>query len=505
MGHIFEKSINEIEKIRLTGVFDLKAADEEQPKMEKSAERKRAGTFYTPPEFTFFITHNVVAKYINERFDEIAANKGIDRAQAEKSETPKTMIAYWRECFEALKQIKVVDPACGSGAFLISAYEVFEDKYNYVIDNFINGNGGDSDGLIDKIPDFILHENLYGVDLSREAIEITQLALWLKSAREGKTLADLSKNIVCGNSLVDDPEADPLALKWQDKFPEVFDRKNPGFDCVIGNPPWERMKLQEREFFDTVSPEIAAAVNAATRRKLIANLEKSNPELNERYISAQDKAEKNLDYIRKSGRFPLNGKGDINTYAVFAELAFNIVSPYGRVGILVPSGIATDNTTKDFFSDLIDSKRLYGLYDFENKAAIFPDVHRSFKFSILLFSGLKRQSEIADFVFFAHDIEELKDKKRHIRLSRNDFKLFNPNTKTCPIFRFPKDAELTKAIYKRVPVLVDENRKEGGNPWGISFLRMFDQTNDAELFHTAEQFKSQKFKLVGNRWIKGKK
>jgi len=108
-------------------------------------------------------------------------------------------------------------------------------------------------------------------------------------------------------------------------------------------------------------------------------------------------------------------------------------------------------------------------------------------------------------VFFAHCMKDLEDKTRHIVLSPEDIELYNPNTKTCPIFRSPRDAALTKEIYQRVPILVDERRKEGGNPWGIKFLSMFDQKNDAELFETAEKLKAAGFKLHGSHWKKGKK
>jgi hypothetical protein len=139
-----------------------------------------------------------------------------------------------------------------------------------------------------------------------------------------------------------------------------------GFDCVIGNPPWERLKLQEREFFSLSAPDIAGAVNAADRRRLIANLEKKSPELYGRYVAAQQSADRTLDYARTSGRYPLTGKGDINTYVLFAELARTIVGPDGRVGLLVPSGIASDDTTKDFFNALMSGQSLVCLYDFEN-------------------------------------------------------------------------------------------------------------------------------------------
>ena len=500
LGHLFEQSVHEIERITLSGFFEPKP-DTEQPKMGKSAERKRFGIYYTPPEFTTFITNNTIGKVIDERFAEIAKRHGVTLVDAEFGSPNNKLALFWTECLSALREIKIVDPACGSGAFLIQAYYLLEERYQDVITQIAHHTQKPAKELLEQIPYFILHDNLFGVDLSPEAVQITQLALWIRSAQKGKSLADLSKNIVCGNSLVEDAAVHPRAMRWQATFPDVFNRSNPGFDCVIGNPPWERMKVQEREFFDaTGKPEIGGAVSAATRRKLIEKLEKEEPELYQRYITAKDSAEKALDYIRRCGRYKLTGKGDINTYAVFAELAKNIVAANGRVGILVPSGIATEHTTKDFFGELTSSNRLAALYDFENMAPIFPDVHHSYKFCILLFGGEKRKYKDADFVFFAHQVEELKESKRHISLSGKDFKLLNPNTQTCPVFRSSRDAEITKAIYRRVPVLVDNNRKDGGNPWGIKFLRMFDQTNDAELFREADKLKKHGLKLNGNIW-----
>ncbi|MEA3224733.1 MAG: DNA methyltransferase, partial [Planctomycetota bacterium] len=505
LGHLFEKSINDIERIRLGGLFDSKVEDEILPKMAKSAERKKGGIYYTPPKFTEFITNHTVAKVADEKLTDIARRCGIDLEDPDLSKHDGKVVQYSVDAIDALRQIKIIDPACGSGAFLIQAYDVLDEKYLDVVDILAFHDTNEVEKLREQIPDFILHDNLFGVDLSPEAVEITQLALWLRSAQKGKSLADLSHNIICGNSLVSDPEIDPNATDWEKTFPEIFSRQERGFDCVIGNPPWERIKLQEREFFDAIVPSIATAVNAATRRKLIAKLQKAKPDLHKRYIEAKTSAEKTLAHVRKSGKFPLTGKGDINTYSVFAELAYRIVAPNGLVGLLVPTGIATEHTTRQFFRSLVDSKSLYGLYDFENLAPIFPDVHRSYKFCVFLFTGTQRKTDCSDFVFFAHKMEDLKDNDRHISLSSDDFKLLNPNTRTCPIFRSRRDANLTNAIYKRVPVLKDKNRKEGGNPWGIKFIRMFDQTNDAELFHVADQLKAAGFKRDGALWKRGKK
>jgi hypothetical protein len=504
LGKLFEKSINDIEKVRLTGFFEAKS-DKPLPKMAKSAERKKEGVYYTPPEFTEFIAYNTIDKLIDERLKPVAEKHGLDFEDPQKTKDRRKLEQYIKEAIEIIRQVKIVDPACGSGAFLIQAYQVFEEKYldiAYLIGLY---DDNEADKFKDLIPDYILHENVYGVDLSPAAVEIAQLALWLQSAHRGKTLADLSKNIVCGNSLVSDASIHPRALNWQEKFPEVFNRENPGFDCVIGNPPWERLKLQEREFFDSTDSAIASAVNAAKRRQLIEKLQQSNPELNERYQAAKENTDKTLNYVRTCNKYPLTSRGDINTYAVFAELAKNIVSPIGRVGLLVPSGISSDDTTKDFFAELTKNDLLIAIYDFENKLPVFPDVHRAFKFSIFLFGGSQTKCRAADFVFFAHTMEDLNDKKRHIQLSGEDFKLLNPNTRTCPIFRTKLDAELAKGIYRRVPVLIDKSRTKGGNPWEIRFTRMFDQTNDAELFREEKDIKKEGYKLDGNIWKKGKK
>jgi len=503
LGHLFEKSINDIEKIRLAGLFESKAEPEMTPKMVKSAERKKGGIYYTPPEFTEFITNHTVGEITKEKIKSVAAKFGFDSDKLDSATSDGKLAQFALEAIDALRKIKIVDPACGSGHFL-KAYDILEEKYLDIIDLINFSNPRQSEELKEKIPDFILHDNLFGVDLSPEAVEITQLALWLRTAHKGKTLTDLSQNIILGNSLVTDSEVDPYAIQWERIFPDVLSRQNPGFDCVIGNPPWERFTLKNREFFDASAPHILEAPTAAESRRLIEKLKVQNPPLYDRYIQTKESTEKTMTYIRQCGRFPLAGKGDINTYAVFAELAHSIVSPTGRVGLLVPTGIATDKTNEDFFAKLVNSQTLSGLYDFENKAPIFPDVHRSYKFSVLLFGGSQNKCKSANFVFFAHTMDDLKDDKRHIALSAPDFKLLNPNTRTCPVFRSKRDANLTKYIYKHVPILINETRKQGGNPWGIKFFTMFHQSADAGLFHTAEQLKSDGFKRDGPLWKKRK-
>ncbi|MDQ3330246.1 MAG: N-6 DNA methylase [Planctomycetota bacterium] len=496
LGHLFEKSITELEKFRAVGLF---AAKPERnggiaPAMNKSAERKRFGVYYTPPEFTAFLVNVSLQELLDERLD---ALRKTHKLPADRD--PDVGHPFWNDALAMIRGVKVVDPACGSGAFLIRAYDVLEEYYARITDSI-----GD-EAIAEDVPDYILSDNLYGVDLSPQAVEITQLALWVRSARKGRTLADLSANILCANSLIEDAAVDPRGRPWPELFPAVFDRPEAGFDVVIGNPPWERLKLQEREFFAFRAPGIAQAVSAADRRKKIVELEAKDPELYAEYRAAQQRTDGALSDIRTGGRFPLTGRGDLNTYALFAELARRIVAPHGRIGLLIPSGIATDNTTQEFFADLMEKKALRRFYDFENKKPHFPDVHRSFKFAVFNAGGRSATSETTDFAFFLRDIEELDERKRHIALTEKDLRLLNPNTRNCPIFRSRRDAELTKAIYRRVPVLIDESRKEGGNAWGVRFFTMFHQTNDAEKFLTAIDMKARGYKRVGNRWVKGKR
>ena len=267
---------------------------------------------------------------------------------------------------------------------------------------------------------------------------------------------------------------------WSLEFPEVFSHS--GFDVLLGNPPWERIKLQEQEFFAGQDRDIANAPNKAARENLIKELPTRNPALAAAFEEAKHTAEAESKSARDSGRFPLTAVGDVNTYALFAELARRLLNTAGRAGIIVPTGIATDDTTKAFFDDLATQESLAQFIGFENEAFIFPAVHHAFKFCTLTMSGDQVKVERAEFIFFCRHFEDLQQAERRFQLSRDDFALLNPNTRTCPIFRTRADAELTKAIYRRVPVLVNE--ETGENPWGVRFMAMFHMANDSHLFQT---------------------
>jgi hypothetical protein len=264
---------------------------------------------------------------------------------------------------------------------------------------------------------------------------------------------------------------------WCLEFPEVFETG--GFDCVLGNPPWERIKLQEKEFFASHRAEIANAANKAAREKLIKELPKRNPELAQAWEDAKHDADAQGKFIRESNRYPLTAVGDINTYAVFAETTKKIISPTGRVGVIVPTGIATADTTKKFFESIAVGGQIDSLLEFFEIRNFFTGSESRESFCLLVV----RKKEInlpTKFVFKIMSISDINNPKRQITIKPSDFILLNPNTKNCPIFRTNADAELTKKIYHHIPVL--ENEKTGKNPWGITFMAMFHMANDSKLF-----------------------
>ena len=320
---------------------------------------------------------------------------------------------------------------------------------------------------------------------------------------------------------------------WHLAFPEVFGSGGPGgFGVLLGNPPWERFKLQDKEWFALRRPEVAGARNAAHRQRAIAALAHDSPDLLAAFRAASRQAAAESHFVRNSGRFPLCGRGDVNTYTVFAETFRDLLAPAGRAGFIVPSGIATDHTTRQFFQALMQEGSLVNFLDFENRRGIFPAVDSRVKFALVTLTGRATPVRQAEFLFFAHSVADLRDPQRRIDLSAADLALLNPNTATCPIFRTRQEADIVRGIYRRVPIFIREPdagdaaaachppanlgdfnptvaigvcdsppatmaceapaasvaciASAASNPWEAGFCRMFDMANDSNRFHAAE-------------------
>ena len=304
-------------------------------------------------------------------------------------------------------------------------------------------------------------------------------------------------------------------LHWQVAFPGVWrdwqdDNPAGGFDAIIGNPPWDRIKLQEVEWFATRSSKLALAPTAAARRRGIKQLRDQDDPLASEFDAAKLRADRLGQLIRGSGHYPLLGGGDINLYSLFVERAMRLVKPDGIVGLLTPSGIYADKTAARFFKSVSTGGRIGGLFDFENRRLgtelppFFPDVDSRFKFCALIFGGEERRFAETECAFFLHDTAALHDQDRCFPLAPADFARVNPNTGTAPVFRTRRDADITRRIYDRHPVLVDRSSDEEVRAWPVRYVRMLDMANDSHRFRTAAQLDAAGFYPVdGNRWKKG--
>lgn len=314
------------------------------------------------------------------------------------------------------------------------------------------------------------------------------------------------------NTLLDEVRA--LAWRerffhWWTAFPTAFANREPGFDAVIGNPPWDRIKLQEVEWFAEREATIAAQPRAADRKAMIAALHKKAAPLAAEYAAAQQRAEDNARVLAKGGDYPLLGGGDVNLYSLFVERAQALVKPGGLVCLLTPSGIAADKGAAEFFRGIATTKRLGALFDFENRKALFPDVDSRFKFCTLLFGGPARQFDRTRCAFFLHSLGEL-DAERTLTMTAEDFALMNPNTGAAPIFRSQRDLQITRRVYQRQPVLsrhVGAVATGGSNAaapvWPVRYATMFHMTSDSHLFKTRDELVSAGYKPTSSgHWKK---
>ncbi len=298
-------------------------------------------------------------------------------------------------------------------------------------------------------------------------------------------------------------------LHWQVAFPGIWSEwegegLKGGFDAVIGNPPWDRMKLEQVEWFAVRRREIAMMQRASDRQDMVDALDANDP-LRLEFAEADERAEAAVRVARRCGDYPLLSGGDTNIYSLFVERALQLAKPQGMIGLLTPSGIASDKTAATFFKSIASSGRLKAFLDFENQSRhrplYFPDVHRQFKFCAFIASASPTPGE-ARCAFFLDNPSELADGKRYIRLKAADFERVNPNTGTAPIFRSQRDADLTTAIYSRLPVLVDRSSGEQVKAWPVHYSTMFHMTNQSGLFRTEEELREREgaYHVGGRRW-----
>ncbi|NEA22217.1 Eco57I restriction-modification methylase domain-containing protein [Actinomadura bangladeshensis] len=307
---------------------------------------------------------------------------------------------------------------------------------------------------------------------------------------------------------------------WHLEFPEIFTvSESPnasvdpttgwsgGFSCVVGNPPWDKVDFKDQEYFSVVEPSIAK-LSGATRRRRITEWAADNPEAGARYQAERRKVKSAFLFEGSSETFPLCAKSlsikGVNSLQIdhlFTERFSTIVAPNGYFGCIIPTAIATSAGAQHLFSHLTQRGALVSLFDFENRKPLFLGVHSSYRFCLFSVTGRNLRVPAARFAFFLSDTSELDGAESVFHLSPNEISLVNPNTGTLPIFHSRRDADLTVSIYRRFPVLWNESTQHG-NPWSLISKRLFDMTDDSDLFHEREELQDAGWILQGNVFTK---
>lgn len=286
-------------------------------------------------------------------------------------------------------------------------------------------------------------------------------------------------------------------LNWQIAFPGVWKNwaskgREGGFDAVIGNPPWERIKLQQVEWFAARKPEIARAQRASDRKKMIAALKDADDPLHADFEKAEQRAIDTSRIARKGGHYPQLARGDTNLNSLFVERAHALIHDRGTVGLLVPSGLASDQSSAPFFRSMMGSKQIRAILDFFNKrtdgSLFFPDVYYRFKFCAYIAGGIGRTFDQAAFGFYLRSVEEAFDPDRVFEITSGEIATINPNTGTAPIFRTARDKELTARAHRHVPVLRDHANNEP--ELSLEYSTMFHMSADSEHFRTVEELEA---------------
>jgi hypothetical protein len=285
---------------------------------------------------------------------------------------------------------------------------------------------------------------------------------------------------------------------WPLEFPEVFERG--GFDCVLSNPPWDQMQFDPQEYFSARAPEVAAAPNMAARERMIEALSTSSPDLHREFASAQADSDRAKRFVHASDRFPLTEFGRVNLAPLFAELSRGLIAPVAQGGLILPTGIATDSFTSRFFADIMASGQVARLLGMDNEAMFFfPGIDHRNTFCILTLTGVGKPVWDPVFTFRCSRLEDTRRPERRYRLDAESIAVLNPNTRTCPVFRTCADAELSKTIYRAVPVLVDEAKSN--SPWGITEMLMFMMNTGSRVFENAPGLTALGLRVSGNRFV----
>lgn len=445
-------------------------------------ERKQGGSYYTPPSLVAALIESALAPVLEERLRGLA--------------TPEEREA-------AVLRLRVCDPACGCGHFLLAATRHLA-RALLRARAAARGTASGTEAYQAAVREVVAN-CICGVDRDPLAVALCRLILRAESASPVA-----AGHIKHGDSLLGAidlaampgeeraygaarPPGERCAFQWSQAFPAVFAAG--GFDVVLANPPWEILQPEEVSFFAARGRPDIAALPGVERKAAIAALTDGDPGLLREWHTHREGVEAISRLIRQSGRFPLSATGKLNLSSAFVETIRAILHPTGRAGCIVPSGLVTDDGTKQLFHALLDDGALVALYHFDNRRKLFPEVSGNLTFCLMTLNGAARRTTQPSFAFFLHHPDELGDPSRLVPLLPQDLALLNPNTRTCPIFRSRRDASLTSAIHHRVPILV---REGGANPWNVRFRQgVFNMTSASHLFRRRQILEMDGWTLHG--------
>jgi hypothetical protein len=300
-------------------------------------------------------------------------------------------------------------------------------------------------------------------------------------------------------------------LNWQISFPGVWDNwaskdRDGGFDAVVSNPPWDVLEFEEVPWFADRDVAISRESSGAKRKARIATLKNENSDLWRDFQIASERISMASRIVRTSGLYNILNRGKLNLFKLFIERVHALVKPKGIVGLLIPSGLASDQSSSEFFRQVSNERRIRCIIDFFNrrydKSLFFPDVYYRFKFSAYVAGGNKRTFDEARYGFFIRDLAEVNNPERVFPISAEEISRINPNSGTAPIFRSRRDKQITSGIYARLPVLTNRSGAAPVSVWPLRCVQMLNMTTDSHQFRTRSELEDSEgaWLVAGNRF-----
>ncbi|MHA1995762.1 MAG: Eco57I restriction-modification methylase domain-containing protein [Candidatus Hodarchaeales archaeon] len=453
-----------------------------------SQDHKDLGVVYTPRILVEFICKTTIHTFILDHLNRKSKIQGILVFTDLPPET-------YDKALTLLEGIRILDPAVGVGFFLQTSFDVLLKLHLSLIEL------GVQKKPVNQIRLEIVKNNLFGVDISEKAVKLCRENLARlaydnnKEIDAQKVVSNLKLHVKIGNTLIGrsflGEKPPPIQhfpmFNWPEEFPDIA--QGLGFTVCVGNPPWNILKPLEKEFFSQYDPNLSKyRVDKQEAQKIIERL-KSDRTIYPKWINYESNIKKQSEYYRKYYRFQSGliqvGRdtrrvsGDLNLYKLFLERIFFLLTENGVCGIILPSGIHSDAGTKGLRKLIFEENEVTVLYSFENRQGIFPSIHKSFKFDILIFR--KNQTKTTNFqtTFMQRNPEFLnQDQCETLTVSWEKIKRFSPSAWSIIEFKNNFDIKITEKMYQ-YPVLTEST--SGFSK--IVFSRELDVTIDSHLFN----------------------